>query len=201
MPAGGSAYTQAYDLRRWSGMLTALTPPVTSNVAYTTDTAQQIVWGSTSIPSLINSGLAANEMRLSPGCAYSGMAIWTGEVLNRDFDRYIERLTVKLTSEAHDLTGAAVAGTDYVVQPYPTGHSMATYQEEKTGDYLQNATLCWPIAIIPAYYVGSAVTSASRSWSQLRFRVHFSYTGSPHEPGAQFRVLRQSLLVNLWPIG
>lgn len=201
MPALGSAYTQAYDLRRWSGMLSSLTPPVTSNVSYSTDTAQKINWGDTSIPSLINSGLAANEMRLSPGCAYSGMAIWTGEVQGLNFDRYVERLTVKLISEGHDLAGAAVAGTDYVVQPYPQGHFVAVYQEDVTKDYLQTATLCWPIAIIPAYYVGSAVTSASRSWSQLRFKVAFSYTGGPHEPNAQFQVLRQSVLVNLWPTG
>jgi len=201
MPAGGSVYTQANDLRTWGGPYITLNPPVTSNVAYTTDTAQEINWGDAEIASLINSGLAANELRLAPTCAYSGMAIWTGEVRSRNFDRYIERLTVKLTSEAHDTLGAVVPGTDYVIQPYPNGHYVAIFQQNEKKDYLQTATLVWPIAIIPAYYVGSAVTSASRSWSRLRFKVAFSYTGPPHENGADFRVLRQSVLINLWPIG
>ena len=201
MPAGGGGYTQGYDLRPFNGPFTSLTPAVTSNISYMTDAFQEINHNDTNIASLLNTGLASNALRLAPSVAYSGMAIWTGEVRSRNFDRYIERLTVDLTSEAIDAQGAVVLSTNYVVKPYPDGHYVAVFQQNEKKDYLQTATLCWPISLIPAFYAGTSVNQASRTWSRLRFKVNFSYTGSPHEGGADFRVLRQSLLCNLWPVG
>lgn len=204
--AGGTAYSKAYDLRKWKGEPTTpiITPPVTT--AYNTYASlpagsQVIAWGQANVASLLNTMLASRELVLPSGTAFTGMAFWTGEVLSGDLRSEVTRLIVKLTSQGRDASGNVVAGTDYIVQPYTTGHALAFKQHASPFGYIQTCTLLWPIAVIPAFDIVSNVSAASRSWAKLRFNLTFSFNEPPAYTGAEFTIYRQSLLVNVWPVG
>ena len=207
MAPGASAYSEAYDLRTWKGqqgvVQQVVQPPITVATSLSSlggEPSQRISWGQSNIASLLNTDLAADELTIPIGRAYTGQVIWTGEVLSGDLRKELTRLIVKLTSEGRSVDGTVVAGTDFVIQPYTTGHALAFQQHGSPFAYLQTATLVWSLGVIPAYDVSSNVSSASRAWSKLRFRVHFSFNEPPAYSGAEFYVGRQSCVTCLWPV-
>ena len=206
MPAGGSAYTTAYDLRGWQrggqsgGGGSVVAPPITRSWKVSGGAYQTVAAGQSNVASTLNTILAAGEVILPPGTSYAGTVTWGAWVrLHKAAAAEEQVLHVKVSSEGYGL-GGLVAGTNYVTTPETAGFPLGLDVDSPNGRKFVTQTLTFPIAAIPAFDTSSQLSPTPRTWSRLRFTVAYSATEPPLGPATEFRISRQSLMVNLVPV-
>jgi hypothetical protein len=209
MVAGASVYTSAYDLRGWQsggtggggGGGTIVTPPIALTVtAPPPHNPQVISAGQSGVASSINTLLASNQLILPPNASYSGTVTWGALVrLHKAAAEEEQVLHVKISTEGYGVNGL-VAGTDYVVNPETNGMPLGLDVDSPNGVKFVTQSITFPIAQIPGFDTSSQLSPTPRTWSRLRFKVAFSATEPPLLPTTEFRISRQSLMINLTPV-
>lgn len=183
--AAATAYSSAYDLRRW------ITHPslraITKQYGGVADTNASMPVN-IETASVLNTAIASSPLVIPPGAAWEGYATlnvsWvpTGSTAGR--------LSVALISEALDIAGVVVPGSGALVSGMVNPAMAAT--SAGTAGY-DSFAVTFPISTIPSYHLDSGVIADSRNWHTLRFRI----TYLPTLLGAS--VAAQQLRVHLWP--
>ncbi len=189
--AGASAYSAAYDLRRW-----LFHPSWLAITRQYAGAGQASINVGVDTASSLNTALAATPLILPPGSAWQGYAnlstYWHPFGASDDDDDIsinLGSLSVALISEAIDpVSGLVVAGSGSIVSGIinPAPLFFSTGAQQALG-------VTFPFATIPSYALDSGVMADSRAWSKLRFRVVYRPTTLPATIG------EQQLRVHLWP--
>lgn len=190
VPANTSAYNQAFDLRRWLWM-----PNPYMEILTREETVDQRLTTAGTHNSTLNTALAANEIKLPMGQAFTGDIVFaclvTPDLLAALFAS--NSLSLKPELQGYDVRGELVAGPGIVL---PT----TTYYIIKQGitDRGQElATIHVPIPIIPSYHQDSGVSPSPRVWHRLRPVLKFVTTIGPFG-GSMLRYQRVD--VRIWPV-
>ncbi len=180
--AGATAYSSAFDLRRWlfHPAWRAITRQLGGveggfNVPVGVETA-----------STLNTLSAAAPLLLPMGTAWEGYAVLNVSWLP-EFTGTYTRLSAAIISEALDIAGVIVPGSGSII----SGVVNPSLSADTTG--VDSFSMTLPFATIPGYHLDSGAIADSRFWHSLRFRVTFlSSLG-----GASIAL--QQLRLHVWP--
>lgn len=184
--AGATAYSAAYDLRRW------LFHPAWRAITrqYGGQENGQLTAIGVETDSTLNTAAAAAPLILPPGVAWQGYATlnvsWspTPDVFGVGT---LSRLSAAITTEALDVAGVVVPGSGAllsgVVNPALAADASAS----------DSFALTLPLSTIPSYHTDSGAISDSRAWHTLRLKV--TYFASVQNA----TIYAQQLRVHVWP--
>lgn len=189
MATGGAVYSAGYDLRMWNRPPAGVMPE--GIVSWPISIPVQNIGAGTS-QSALNTTLASNETILSLASAWDGMVQLRFHVNPVAGSGLF--YTLVETEGRETAGGSVITGTNYVATTLNEvgGPDIRTLGDLSSTSFAGPVGIIFPLRRIPAF-TSSNVSSLSRSWSRLRFKVRYSTSS-----GA--RLVDQSLSIHLWPV-
>ena len=201
VPASSSAYTEAFDLRRWLWM--PIAPDLTSTVVQQ-NAGEQLITTDTTVDSVLNTALSSNELKLPMGVSFGGEIIYSlllfprSTILNVGMDTW-GHITLHYVPF---MTGYDVRGTEVSVagEVIPSGVGYRIASGPTAGSIANSMrTIAVPLTRIPSYHVDSNVGGTPRLWHRLRTRITLAPSGVPLTQ-SNIVIPYQRATIHLWPV-